>query len=33
MLKIKLVLTFISNDLEIRINEDFCYYYSELMKY
>lgn len=30
MVKIKLVLTFISNDLEIRINEDFCY---ELMKY
>lgn len=30
MLKIKLVLTFISNDLEIRINEDFYY---ELMKY
>lgn len=30
MVKIKLVLTFISNDLEIRINEDFYY---ELMKY
>lgn len=30
MLRIKLVLTFISNDLEIRINEDFYY---ELMKY
>lgn len=30
MVKIKLVLTFICNDLEIRINEDFYY---ELMKY
>lgn len=30
MVKIKFVLTFISNDLEIRINEDFYY---ELMKY
>lgn len=30
MVKIKLVLTFISNDLEIRIDEDFYY---ELMKY